>query len=463
MPNPLVADEFLLFGGECFDGRRCIFFDETLLFNAGTRSWTRLNLPTHPSPRSAHQAIMLPGKRQMLLFGGEFGSSKETKFLHFGDTWIFDFVTSSWQALSLRDHPPSRSGHRLAAIDDCIFLFGGFQDVGSQAKYFDDLWIFDANQLTWQKVDWMSEWEGRPAARSGFTWIGLPPSSEEGEGGILLYGGYAQVKDRRGNWQGQVMNDLWLLRMTGGDRRTLRWKKLKLTPGAPLPRSGSSSLALPYGRSGFYNFGGVIDEEVSDEFLLGTCVSDLYQYEGASGAWRRLDLDSTAASLGDRFNAMLAPRGQDEILIFGGIYEAGDQQFTLDDIHLVEPASGKVHILQELSPELVDCWKHKPVRPASESESEASDADNSSDSTNTDESDATHSSNSDDGGIPKADRYASLKDFFDAHRTYWLEEARRTSSAEGEVNDKQLRSVAFALAKKAWEDCRSLERDISLG
>lgn len=462
MPNPLVEDEFLLFGGECFDGRRCIFFDETLLFNVQTRSWTRLNLPIRPSSRSAHQTIMLPGTSRMLLFGGEFGSSKETKFLHFGDTWIFDFGTNNWQVLSLRDHPPSRSGHRLAAIGDYIFLFGGFQDVGSQAKYFDDLWIFDTNQLTWQKVDWMNEWESRPAARSGFTWISLPPHSDER--GILLYGGYNQVKDRKGGWQGQVMNDLWLLRMTAGDCKTLRWKKLKLTPGAPLPRSGSSSVALPGGHCGFYNFGGVIDEEVSDEFLLGTCVNDLYQYEGTGGAWRRLDLDPTAASLGGRFNAMLAPRGQDSILIFGGIYEAGDQQFTLDDIHLVELTSGKVQLLQELSPELADCWKHKPVRPASESESEASSTDGSDDSTTTDESDATHSSSTSSAeDIPKAHRYASLKDFFDAHRTYWLEEARRTSATEGEVNDKQLRSVAFALAKNVWEDCKALEKDISLG
>lgn len=108
-----------------------------------------------------------------------------------------------------------------------VVLFGGFFDTGNQARYLDDLWIFDSEDLTWCKVDWMSEYESRPSARSGFSFTPHPE-------GALLYGGYAQVKAKNGSMHGQVLNDLWLLRIDPEDLKSMRWKKLKLTPNAPM-------------------------------------------------------------------------------------------------------------------------------------------------------------------------------------------------------------------------------------
>lgn len=224
-----------------------------------------------PSPRSAHQAVIIPNSGCVLIFGGEFGTSKETKFLHFGDTWIFDFATYTYRAIKMESHPPSRSGHRMAVHEHLVVLFGGFFDTSGQAKYLDDLWILDTRELRgWTRVDWMNEYESRPSARSGFSLVTHPE-------GVLLYGGYTQVKNKKGLMQGQTLNDLWLLRIDPSDLKTLRWKKLKLPPTAPPPRSGSSSVNVPSGVRKMLNFGGVIDEEVSDEFLLGTCVSDVYR------------------------------------------------------------------------------------------------------------------------------------------------------------------------------------------
>lgn len=264
--NPLKQQELLLFGGERFDGNKCEFYGDTFIFDMHSGSWMQINSPIAPSPRSAHQAVLLSQSSQVLVFGGEFGTSKETKFLHFCDTWIFDFATYAWRTVKMETQPSSRSGHRMVVFGHFVVLFGGFFDTSGQAKYLDDLWILDTNELKgWTRVDWMNEYEGRPSARSGFS---LVPHPE----GALLYGGYSQIKNKKGSMQGHTLNDLWLLRIDQSDLKLLRWKKLKLTPNAPLPRSGSSSLT--YG-SKMFNFGGVIDEDISDDFLLGTCVNDL--------------------------------------------------------------------------------------------------------------------------------------------------------------------------------------------
>lgn len=442
--NPFVEGEFVLFGGERFDGNKCVFFDDTLLFDEKNSSWTLLNLSIKPSPRSAHQAVTLPNG-QLFMFGGEFGSSKETKFLHFSDTWLFDFGSYAWRALNLRDHPPSRSGHRLARHGRYIFLFGGYFDTGNQARYLDDLWIFDSEANTWQRVDWMNEYESRPCARSGFTFVSHPE-------GLLLYSGYAQLKNKAGSLQGQVMNDIWLLRFDGVDLKSLRWKKLKLTTNAPVPRSGSTSVTLG---DKLYNFGGVIDEEISEEFLMGTCVNDLFEFNLTSGAWSRADLAPPIESFCGRLNAMLAASSC-KIILFGGIYEVGDRQFTLDDVYRIDPKTNSIAQLQSMSPSLIGCWNLKP-QPESESEGDSLDSSDQSETSGESEEDASV----DEHGAPLPHRYASLKDFFDKHAQYWMDQARERNVNE-EITDKKLRSAAFALANQAWEDSKILEKDISL-
>lgn len=227
MANPLKNGEFLLFGGERFDGKsKCEFYGDTFTYSLASNAWNQLDTTVSPSPRSAHQAVILPNKKELLMFGGEFGTSKETKFLHFSDTWIFNFENYSWRALKSKIHPSSRSGHRMVTIGDYVFLFGGFFDTGDQSRYLDDLWIFDPKELCWIKVDWMNEYESRPSARSGFSLLPHPK-------GAILYGGYAQVREKNGSIRGQVFNDLWLLYLDQIDIKTTRWKKLKLSRDAP--------------------------------------------------------------------------------------------------------------------------------------------------------------------------------------------------------------------------------------
>lgn len=472
LPNPTRNGELILFGGECNDGNQCRFFDDTLLYDITTRIWTCLNLSLHPPPRSAHQAVSLSNNRSILMFGGEFGSSKETKFLHYGDTWLFDGKDYTWRALNLSDHPSSRSGHRMARVGRFVFLYGGFHDTGksTSCRYLDDLWIFEEDTERWRQVTWLNEYEARPAARSGFIWLAHPE-------GILLYGGYTQTKGKKGGeFQGITMNDLWLLRFDGNDIMNLRWKKLKLSPSAPIPRSGATAIVLYSSSSSsspekMFMFGGVCDEEVNDEFLVGQCLNDSYTFDYRNGEWDRLDL--VPAIIGARFNAMLSAISNskgymDQIIVMGGIFEVGDEQFTLDDIYLIKPINNtlQVECLQSLSPVLEQCF-HRPPRSKSESEDEST---SSTESSTEDPSDSQLYSESeksaDERNVLDPTIYSTLKEYFDTNQTHWMQLAHEHLLQKGltEINDKKMRSLAFSMAKETWDTTQQLltSRNLSL-
>lgn len=167
--------------------------------------------------------------------------------------------------------PSPRSGHRMALWKHFIVMFGGFYDAGAETKYLDDLWLFDTREYKWTRVDWLNDPNVKPTPRSGFQFVSL-------ESGIILYGGYNQVKVKGGIYEGQVLSDMWHLKIDPVDMKKTRWEKRKIsnTAAAPLPRSGPCSVASKNGKS-FYLFGGVQDENLSEELLNGTCLNDLWE------------------------------------------------------------------------------------------------------------------------------------------------------------------------------------------
>jgi hypothetical protein len=153
--------------------------------------------PRSPSPRCAHQAVVYKGC--MYVFGGEFSSPNQERFMHFRwgraarscgaaaaqgspqgarqsrpaqspcpfppfalqnqrpgrarplgspsppppppkkqrDLWRLDLSTHEWDSLPTRGGPSARSGHRMALHKNKAILFGGFYDTGSEVKWVD--------------------------------------------------------------------------------------------------------------------------------------------------------------------------------------------------------------------------------------------------------------------------------------------------------------------------------------
>lgn len=453
-----LSGEAIFFGGEHFDGKFTRFYND--LFRCEVKKnelhWKRIQSQNMPTPRSSQQAVVTPAQ-QMFLFGGEFGTSKETKFFHYKDFWMLDLKTFAWEDLTMtvKPLPPPRSGHRMAIWKHIIAMFGGFYDASAgDTKYFDDLWLFDTREYKWTKVDWLNDANNRPSPRSGFQFVSV-------ESGIILYGGYCQVKGKGGEYEGQVLNDMWLLKLDPVDVKKSRWERKKISSSAvaPSPRSGPASCAGRGGRS-FYLFGGVQDETVGDELLSGTCLNDFWEYSIERNQWRQLNISE---GLVPRYNANMFLI-QSTLILSGGIYECEDRQYVLDDAHCISNVEkmDKFTCVRKLSVDL-ESWQGS----ASEGEGEedaGSDSDLSDSDSYEDDSDCSGDDEEDssselpqqqESNHPQIFPGQTLKDYFAENQEFWLQQAQAAYPTT--TNSKQLRGEAFQMAQQAYNEHQMMQ------
>lgn len=387
-PNPRKPELFL-FGGEYFDGSLASFFNELYIFSVSKNTWTRNTSPNSPLPRSSHQAVV--HKDQVWLFGGEFSSPKQTTFYHYGDFWSLDCRTRAWTKIETKTSPSARSGHRMVSIGKYILLFGGFQDTSQETKYLSDLWAFDTDEYAWIEVK-PSSVSQKPEARSGCVFV--PAAKDE----AYLFGGYVTKKIGGKLYKGVTLTDHWTLRMLG-DPKTWIWVKRKRPAAVPSPRVGA---AVALHRNRLILFGGVFDTKEGEETLESTFHNDLYclsleasrwfplkvrpprktskranvdrsrdtegrmedlianerllqEKMGEGGSpdteddvvmgeateemeWLKLDdIEPTMTMPHPRFNASMAVSG-DALFIYGGVFEAGEKEYSLNDMHTIDLA-----------------------------------------------------------------------------------------------------------------------------
>ncbi|KAB5594262.1 Galactose oxidase [Ceratobasidium theobromae] len=354
-------------GGEYFseDGK-AHFYNDVYRYSPEKNEWRLYTSPTSPSPRSAHAVVASPANGgQLFLFGGEFSSLNQTTFHHYRDFWVFSIETKSWERIETKTSPSARSGHRMAMWKHYILLFGGFNDPGIKTKYFDDLWIFDTQLYTWKQIEF-GPTARRPSPRSGFSFL---VTAE----GAILHGGYVKEYVKGKRVEGKALEDTWLL----------QYKRKKIGY-APTPRSGCT-MTLWATKSTGVMFGGVFDEDTSEETMESVFYQDMYGYQTAgNGRWVSLtlrkqkqrgkkpqvaqqqqqkrnnasdiDIDesedvppptsipkTTALALSTpadpeqtiplpRYNALLAVL-RSTLYIYGGIFERGSREYTLDDFY----------------------------------------------------------------------------------------------------------------------------------
>ncbi|KAG8762053.1 hypothetical protein FRC11_011438 [Ceratobasidium sp. 423] len=369
-------------GGEYFseDGK-AHFYNDVYRYSPDKNEWRLYTSPTSPSPRSAHAVVPSPANGgQLFLFGGEFSSLNQTTFHHYRDFWVFSIETKSWERIETKTSPSARSGHRMAMWKHYILLFGGFNDPGIKTKYFDDLWVFDTQLYTWKQIEFGPTGR-RPSARSGFSFL---PTTE----GVILHGGYVKEYVKGKRVEGKALEDTWLLQMNPDDPLKPKWEasciysslnmlsllfhlqKRKKVGYAPTPRSGCT-MTLWATKSTAVMFGGVYDEDTSEETMEYG-----YQMTG-NGRWVSLTLrkqkqkgkkpqvtqkqqrDGSDTDMDEpdqphaapkvattpgaptepeqtvplpRYNALLAVL-RNTLYIYGGIFERGSREYTLDDFY----------------------------------------------------------------------------------------------------------------------------------
>ncbi|KAI0318129.1 hypothetical protein OF83DRAFT_1184638 [Amylostereum chailletii] len=411
-------------GGEFFsDDGKAYFYNDVFRYSPEKEEWRKFVSHTCPGPRSAHAVVASPmGGGKLFLFGGEFSSLHQNSFHHYRDFWCFDIATHSWDRIETKVRPTARSGHRMAMWKHYIVLFGGFYDPGVTTRYLNDLWIFDTQEYKWQQIE-LKDAERKPSPRSGFSFL---PTAD----GIVLHGGYCKeyVKGKRP--VGVMLEDTWFLRMsidtpeeapsgkskasnpkspatptapsskgkakeTKGTPLTLKWERRKRpsTAFAPSLRSGCTMTIWASKNTGVL-FGGVTDEDTSEETMESVFWNDLYGYDLSKGRWlslllrkpkqkkgqakktkvplqkqaKRQNINSDEEGFDDaevypfyqdddaptfievpsvsevdpddpsstvpmpRYNTMLAVL-RNTLFIYGGIFERGSREYTLDDFY----------------------------------------------------------------------------------------------------------------------------------
>ncbi|KAK9459858.1 uncharacterized protein V1516DRAFT_665371 [Lipomyces oligophaga] len=391
VPSPVQhgRKELFLFGGEAINSSGMSeFYNDLFIYNVDSSQWRQITCPNSPLPRSGHAMAVHPSSGLILLFGGEFSSPKQNTFYHYGDTWLFDASSREWTRIESKRSPSARSGHRLTPWRNYMLLHGGFRDLAASTTYLGDLWAFDFNTLKWAQIEFAPN-ALRPEPRSGHSFV----SSEDG---AVVWGGYSKVKNSRKNIVGKMHSDCWVLKLTP-DLKSFRWERRRKSAWSPSPRVGCSM--VPHKGRGIL-FGGVYDTEETEETLDSIFYNDIYAYQINTNKWFPLklrqprkrpavqerpnktksnDLEANLSRLlnsdesfnalkieeasddeehigGEessddevariehpmmmklphpRFNSAVAVM-QDSLYIYGGIWEMGEREFTMDSMYSVD-------------------------------------------------------------------------------------------------------------------------------
>ncbi|KAJ7685173.1 galactose oxidase [Mycena polygramma] len=382
-------------GGEFFseDGK-AYFYSDVYRYSPDKDEWRRFVSKTIPGPRSAHAVAASPaGGGKIFLFGGEFSSLHQNSFHHYRDFWCFDIQTHTWDRIDTKIRPSARSGHRMAIWKHFIVLFGGFYDPGITTRYLNDLWLFDLQEYKWRQIEFR-ETDLKPSPRSGFSFISTV------DGIVLHGGYCKEYTKGKRPLGVMLEDTWFLrMTMSTADSTNtkspsnplvVKWERRKRpsTAYAPALRSGCTMTLWPAKNTAVL-FGGVTDEDTGEETLESVFWNDLNGYQLAGkGKWvsmtlkrpksknkasgkkkvqvatykpheEALDSDGeeyieNAASPQPvlpvvevdpddpllttplpRYNAMLAVL-RNTLYIYGGIYERGKREYTLDDFYSIQ-------------------------------------------------------------------------------------------------------------------------------
>ncbi|CAF1296902.1 unnamed protein product [Rotaria sp. Silwood1] len=420
-----LKDELILFGGEFFDGRTTILFNDLYIYDIKKQHWKRVQTPQPPPPRSSHQAVSVPMRDgELWMFGGEYTSPSQSQFYHYNDLYVLHLSTLRWEKQVTDSNGPSgRSGHRMATTKRKLFLFGGFQDYITTFRYFNDLYSFCLDTFQWTQLKPMGQ---LPTPRSAAPIV----TSQDGST-LFIIGGYSKETDDKG----VVHTDVFALTQ---DETSWQCRQVKVSGNKPDLRCGSS---LQCYLNTCFLFGGVTDNDIegvsntASAFLKTTkfdatrmrsaFYNDLHRFDLNKLKWYPIDIKSVESIPSSRMNAAMVIK-QGILYLYGGLRELDEKkQYTLGDFY-------------SLNLNKLDTWiclhgenQQSDVHIYSESSSDDDDDDDVNMENNDDDDDGSSSSSDDseDESIeieaPDSIPNETHDEYYNRTREFWLSKARK--------------------------------------
>ena len=359
------ANFVYLFGGEFSSPKQGTFYhyNDFWRLEPNTREWLRLEPKGKTPPaRSGHRMTYF--KRYVVLFGGFQDTANSTRYL--ADLWLYDTQSFVWfnptlPAAQLK--PDARSSFTLLPHEQGAVLYGGYSRVkattggtgggkggkaaaqgGGQRNVMkpvvhQDCFFLritppgaDAPSGTAPVVRW--EKRKKPANSPNPARAGATMTYHRGRG--ILFGGVHDVEESEEGMDSEFFNGLFAWNIERN-----RFFPLALRS----PRAKKKVAGAAEQRVGRRGRAAANEEELLKQLAtLGTGAS----LEDADA----MEIDKRAESDDDdkkqvrempvsmefphlRFNAQLAVQN-DVLYIYGGTFEKGDREFTLDDLYAID-------------------------------------------------------------------------------------------------------------------------------
>jgi len=265
-----VNEALVMFGGT---DSGC--FNETWMFNTGSRVWTNVNTVDAPSRRQAQVMAYDESRSTIMLFGGD-----DNWATYMNDTWIFNTTSNRWVDMKPQIAPSARSYAAMVYdIKNAVFiLFGGFNNEdGIRTK--NDTWIYSLRNNTWTDMNPKESPPPREMHAMAYDSI---------SGDVILFGGMWSDSD---TWIYNLSANIWINRSSSS---------------APSARWGHSMVWDP-GRGKMVLFGGFDDKSLTN---------DTWCYDPDTNNWT--NMEPAPVPPAREWHAATYDRGLGKSIIFGG-------------------------------------------------------------------------------------------------------------------------------------------------
>ncbi|XP_061679168.1 kelch domain-containing protein 4 isoform X1 [Syngnathoides biaculeatus] len=500
-------EELILFGGEFFNGKKTYLYNDLFFYNIKKNSWLKSEIPNPPPPRCSHQAVAVSqGGGQLWVFGGEFASPNGEQFYHYRDLWVLHLATNTWENIKAPGGPSGRSGHRMALSRRQLLVFGGFHESTRDFIYYNDIYSFSMDAFSWSRLSvsgiapsprsacqmtptpdgsgiiiyggysklrlkkdiekgtihsdmFLLKQEGK-SGQEKWTWSRLSPTGNKPPprsgfcmavgpaGRAVLFGGVYDEEEEE-TLEGDFYNDLYLfdtiknrwypsqLRGNKTDKKKRRRGKKDEAGEEVTDEKEESASTGPTE---------VIKEIVTEDGTVMTIKEVIPGAQEAEETNEGDEEEEDASALVEpcpRSSAMATVR-QGKLFLYGGMFEVGSRQFTLNDFYCLDlHKMDQWEVLVEMDPKTQE-WLEESESEDSDEEEEAEGG------AEGGEEEEKESDKEDEDEHPAAKAGETLTEYQARTEQYWMGLAHANMGAD--AKDKKVAKVALAMAKVFFEE-----------
>nr|XP_046250986.1 kelch domain-containing protein 4 [Scatophagus argus] len=457
---PQGGGQLWVFGGEFAspNGEQFYHYKDLWVLHLATHTWENIKAPGGPSGRSGHRMVL--SKKQLLVFGGFHESTRD--FIYYNDVYSFSLDTFSWSRLTTSGSAPSpRSACQMTATPDGtgVIIYGGYskvrvkKDVEKGTIHSDMFLLKREGKDSQEKWSWsrVNPAGNKPPPRSGFS-LAVGPA-----GRAVLFGGVCDEEEEE-SLEGDFYNDLYLydavknrwfpglLRGNKSEKKKRRRGNKSGAEGEGAEKKDGDEEEPPQAPTE------VIKEIVSEDGTVMTIkeVIPAAREEEEEDDEDEEDEDDASAPLVEpcpRSSAMAVVR-QGKLFLYGGMFEVGDRQFTLNDFYCLDlHKMDQWEVLVEMDPKTQEWLEESESEDEEEEEEEVKGAEGEEEE---DESEEESEDEEGEGEHPAVQEGETVTDYQIRTEQYWIGLARANMGSD--AKDKKVTKVALAMAKVFYED-----------